>query len=507
MLNSVVFETTGGNEYLHSPHLNQILLIHPALAFLLELRRRGGDPRQWLTQLEGDGYTGEDGTFFPRTELEYYLGKYDLLAEAGYLQPADSARRLGGRLKSTDIPYQLANCDQLTFEVTEACNLDCHYCGYGKFYNRSGARARKKMEWRTVQTFLNYMLNHWNSNLNQSHHKNINISFYGGEPLMNFNLIRQTAEYALSLPLLHNQFNFSMTTNGALLDKHMDFLARHDFWIHISQDGDEFHNSYRTFSGGAPVFPKLRENIALLKNRYPDYFREKVHFIAVLHNRNSMNEVMRYFRETYDKRVLILELNTNRIAPEHEEEFRQTYRNRRESLEQSGHDCGFREDFFRELPEVREANAFLAAYGGHARRHLHQLIHLENHLQHLPTATCPPFGNKIYITAHGQIMPCERIDPCYSLGEVRGDRVALDFQAVAQQYNQYYDQLNHMCNRCYMAADCGHCLFYLPNNDNKFKCPGCTDSRRFTGFLSQRMSVVEKNPAIYHRFMEDVNIT
>lgn len=507
MLQSVVFKTGGGNTYLHSPYMKQVILLHPVTAFLVKLNEQGSEPRRWLEGMEEDSVTLDSGETVTRNQLEYYVRKYEDLVAHGYLQPLDSGHLLSGRLNEEEIEFQLANCQQMCFEVTEACNLDCHYCGYGKFYNRSGVRNRLKMDWQLAANMLDYMKEYWNSNLNASHQQDIHLSFYGGEPLMNFQLVRKAVEYAQSLPLKHNRFAFSMTTNGTLLDKHMDFLVKHGFTIHISLDGNENHNGYRVFTGGQPCYETIEKNVDLLRDRYPDYFRDNVFFLSVLHNKNSVGEVLRYFKQKYDKRALIVELNTSSIAPEHKEEFRKTYQNYRESVETSC-SCGeVNNDFFRDMPDVREANLFLTSYGGSVYRHLHQLLHLDNEQQFIPTATCLPFGRKIFVTAAGGVMPCERIDQKFSLGRVDKKGVTLDFEQIAARYNGYFDRLAHLCERCYKSKDCGHCLFYLPGIDGDAKCSGCANHKGFSRFLGSRMSTIEEKPELFSLFMEGVNIT
>ena len=69
------------------------------------------------------------------------------------------------------------------------------------------------------------------------------IGFYGGEPLLNFEFIRQIASYIKQTSVVDIQFN--MTTNAMLLDKYMDFLIQEDFSLLISLDGDYDGNSYR----------------------------------------------------------------------------------------------------------------------------------------------------------------------------------------------------------------------------------------------------------------------
>ncbi len=511
MQNPVVFETQSGNSYLHSPQMQQLLLLHPVMVHLLKLREQGTAPEEWFDSLATDTITLENGAVFSRDQVAYYVNKYTFLVAKGYFEAIDNAKRLGGRLTAQSVLYQLANCDQLTFEVTEACNLACEYCGYGKFYQSTGNRTRKTMDFSLAQTMLDYLVDHWNSNRNISHKKNIDISFYGGEPLLNFSLLQAIVTYAETIPLLHNFFTFSMTTNGTLLDKYMDFLVSHNFLLHISLDGNEFQNGYRVFANGTSSQSVVIENIEKIRAKYPDYFEQKVFFIAVLHNKNSVPQVMRYFMERYNKHVMIVELNTNRIAPEKEAEFWNTYRNFSESLAQAQNYCEIRRDFFQEFPEVREANSFLSAYSGFVYKSVEQLLHLDVQPEFIPTATCPPFGKKIFVTVNGKILPCERIGQDHSLGSVSAEAVNLDFEAIARQYNYYYDRLSYLCSVCYTNKSCGHCLFNLPQpetsaKNKKAQCPGCCDATHFSRYMGHHMSILEENPQIVPLFMKEVNI-
>ena len=51
------------------------------------------------------------------------------------------------KLTAENIKSYLANTPQITFEITEACNLSCLYCGYGKLYNKKGERHHRRMLW------------------------------------------------------------------------------------------------------------------------------------------------------------------------------------------------------------------------------------------------------------------------------------------------------------------------------------------------------------------------
>ena len=88
-------------------------------------------------------------------------------------------------ISADDIRYQLANLKQLTFEVTDACNLRCKYCAYGEFYNDYDRRENKTLSLSAATRLIDYLNAYWNSEWNMSQNRNVYISFYGGEPLLN----------------------------------------------------------------------------------------------------------------------------------------------------------------------------------------------------------------------------------------------------------------------------------------------------------------------------------
>jgi uncharacterized protein len=146
--------------------------------------------------------------------------------------------------------------------------------------------------------------------VNRSHDQNIYISAYGGEPMLNFEFIRELVQFVKELELLHNRVTFSMTTNGLLLEKHMDFLVENDFNLLISLDGGESNNGYRVFKDGKPAYRTILENVESLKIKYPGYFARKVNFNAVIHKKNSVAEVFNYFKRQFGKIPSVSALNT-----------------------------------------------------------------------------------------------------------------------------------------------------------------------------------------------------
>lgn len=71
-------------------------------------------------------------------------------------------------LKPDDIRKCLANTPQVTFEVTDACNLRCEYCGYGKFYSDYDERKSQMLSTPKVIKIIDFLIDLWNSTFNTS---------------------------------------------------------------------------------------------------------------------------------------------------------------------------------------------------------------------------------------------------------------------------------------------------------------------------------------------------
>jgi len=111
----------------------------------------------------------------------------------------------------------------------------------------------------------------------------ITISFYGGEPLLNVNLIKHCVSY-IETRYYGKRINFSMTTNGTLLDNDsIAFFANKKFHLRISLDGPkEIHDTRRRFaSNNEGSFSVIMDNIVMIQNLHPKDYHDNVRFIAI----------------------------------------------------------------------------------------------------------------------------------------------------------------------------------------------------------------------------------
>ena len=191
-----------------------------------------------------------------REEVTECWEEIEELKAAGKLFQPDTFRPMAGELKRRTSGVVKALC----LHVAHTCNLTCEYCfaGQGKFH---GERALMSFE--TGKAALDYLAAHSGTR------RNLEVDFFGGEPLMNFGVVKELVAYARSIEKdAGKNFRFTLTTNGVLIDDDViDFANRECANVVLSLDGrKEIHDHFRVDRNGkgsfdtvVPKFQKLVE--------------------------------------------------------------------------------------------------------------------------------------------------------------------------------------------------------------------------------------------------------
>jgi len=442
-------------------------------------------------------------SFAVKDSTNYYERKARFLLEK-LENKKNIEQNLSGRLTSETIENTLANTRQVTFELTEQCNLKCKYCGYGELYNDYLPRQNKDLPFEYVKHLIEYLNAYWTSSKYTSVNRTIAIGFYGGEPLLKVDLIKQIIQLLKTKCTDSISFTFHMTTNGMLLDQYMDFLVENNIQLLISLDGDEHNNSYRVDKFGKNHFHSILSNIVLLQERFPEYFKKKVNIASVLHNRNSVSEIYNFFQNQFDKKARISEVNPMGIKHKKKEQFNVMYKKGIESLNQAEDYNKIKEELFIKEPDTNTLLHYFHAYSGNYFKNFESFFIDKKTVKWVPTGTCLPFSKKIFLTVGGKILPCERIGHQYIIGHVGENGVNIDFNEIANKYNLYYDNLLSQCSNCYRLKNCLQCIFHVEDIENKPVCNGYFDEEKFKEYLSNNISFLSKNPELYNKIMTEV---
>ena len=188
-----------------------------------------------------------------RKDLEECYAQVQTLKEQGRLFAPDTFAPMAGDLKEKTAGVVKALC----LHVAHTCNLNCSYCfaSQGKYH---GDRA--VMSFEVGKRALDFLVE------NSGTRRNLEVDFFGGEPLMNFQVVKDLVAYARSVEQEKGKnFRFTLTTNGMLVDDDViDFANRECHNVVLSLDGrKEIHDRFRVDYNGKgsweTIVPKFQQ--------------------------------------------------------------------------------------------------------------------------------------------------------------------------------------------------------------------------------------------------------
>ena len=197
----------------------------------------------------------------------------------------------------------------LCLHIAHDCNLACKYCfaEEGEYHGR-----RALMSFEVGKKAIDFLL------ANSGNRRNLEVDFFGGEPLMNWNVVKQIVEYGRSKETeFDKKFRFTLTTNGMLLnDEVMEFANREMSNVVLSLDGrKEVNDAMRPTRGGkgsydviVPKFKKFAEQREGVKDYYIrgtftrnnlEFSKDVIHFADLGFRQTSMEPVVGEEDESY----------------------------------------------------------------------------------------------------------------------------------------------------------------------------------------------------------------
>ncbi len=175
---------------------------------------------------------------------------YEQIAELkanGQLFSPDTFESMAGALKEKTAGVIKALC----LHIAHTCNLNCSYCfaSQGKYH---GERTVMSLE--VGKRALDFLVE------NSGTRRNLEVDFFGGEPLLNFEVVKELVRYARSIEKKHNKnFRFTLTTNGMLIDDDViEFSSKEMSNVVLSLDGRrEIHDRFRVDYAGNGSFDRI----------------------------------------------------------------------------------------------------------------------------------------------------------------------------------------------------------------------------------------------------------
>ncbi|MDO4472123.1 MAG: thioether cross-link-forming SCIFF peptide maturase [Bacillota bacterium] len=232
-----------------------------------------------------------------RDELKLCLEDIRELVQTGKLYSEDTFADSASVFKERSRNIIKALC----LHVSHTCNLNCSYCfaSQGKYHGEQAL-----MSYETGKRALDFLME------NSGDRTNLEVDFFGGEPLMNWDVVKQLVAYAREQEKLHNKnFRFTLTTNGMLIDDDViEFANREMSNVVLSLDGrKEIHDLTRVdYQGNGSydtILPKFRKLVDSRKGKSyymrgtfthanPDFTKDVFHMADLGFDQLSMEPVV-----------------------------------------------------------------------------------------------------------------------------------------------------------------------------------------------------------------------
>jgi uncharacterized protein len=368
----------------------------------------------------------------------------------------------------TEIIEQYLNTrmNQLTLQVTQQCNLRCEYCAYSGIYDNNRTHSNKRMSFETAKKAIDFFFER-NSAL-----ADVTIGFYGGEPLLEFELIKRCVEYANS-QVEGKRIRFNMTTNGTLLsDDVVDYLVNNDFRLSISLDGSkEEHDINRKFINGEGSFDTIINNIRNIKVRYPEYDKQ-IMVLTTINPNMDLSCVLEYFSTDdvlKDKYIMFNPMKETSLKSDirYDEEF--TLIRRYEYMKL----------LFALVGKLDSEHLSPLTYSLKSKiednwKIMRKRIRLPSVMH--PGGPCLPGVRRVFVRVDGTLFPCERISETLDYFKIGSLEDGFDLSKIRRLIN--IGQLTeNECLHCWGIKYCSICSEQIefevePTKDLKLKeCP------------------------------------
>jgi uncharacterized protein len=385
------------------------------------------------------------------------------------------------------LEYTLAHMvKKMTLQVTQKCNFRCSYCVYSEKDNdKQRSHSLKSMSFETAKKSIDFLLDH-SRDLDE-----VNIGFYGGEPLLEFDLIKKCVEYAEDL-FEGKELSFTITTNGSLLtDRIIDFLIEHDFHTMISLDGPkEIQDKNRRFAANdCGTFDVIEKNLLKIRERYPDYFK-KLAFSVVIDPNNDFDCMNNLFTnyDLFKKNIIMSTVIDD------------AYSNKKVYLE---------EDFINKR-DYEIFKAYLNYFNivdddkvsPIAIQEVNQVKLFKDKLSNGAVITevmshggpCVPGAQRLFINAEGNFYPCERVSELSEVMCVGNVQSGFDI-AKARNLLNVAKLTGDSCKNCWAITHCLMCAKQADNNvelSAEMKKSGCGNVRNNVEHLMRSYLMVSE---------------
>lgn len=379
--------------------------------------------------------------------------------------------------------------EQLILDLTNRCNLRCKYCVYSGKYKYSRIHSDKAMTRECAMKAVDFFMDHTGPRVNPA------VTFYGGETLLEFELIKDVIEYVKSKPK-GKKYTYALTTNGTLINQRMiEFFVENHVSLFVSLDGPkDIHDRNRVGQNNSGSFDSIMKNLQRIKEYSPQYFADKVTYLAVLTPPYDYDALQSFFYGSE-----LLKSMKNPVKMNNVNRFETTYLDDIDKPTGKGSYKEFSEKVLKKYKDALISGRHEPAIEQELLyRTLVKTIHFRAGTplkeSHPALGQCTPGLRRLFINAEGNFYMCERVGEHYPIGNLQK---GMDFQRITQFLRQW-DEFFKDCGECWALRFCQKCFSSVNRGeqlDLKRKEEVCNQEFvRYERLLRLYCEILEKNP-------------
>ncbi|MBO4497714.1 MAG: radical SAM protein [Lachnospiraceae bacterium] len=381
--------------------------------------------------------------------------------------------------------------------LTGKCNLRCEYCIYSDKYPKEITYSDDDIDPNAARAAVDQYLELHNSRVNSGFQRSPMIMFYGGEPLMKFDVIKEVVEYAKKK---NPDSRFFVTTNGLLLnDEAAEFFAHNRFNVTISLDGyKENHDRNRVTVGRKPTFDTVIKNVLNFQRiKKEANITQLLTFNCCYDKYTDLYKCIKMFEGYYDE-FSPFAVYYSAISP-----FDTTYYEWTKQHMDAGAD-----DKTLEKSNLRIRKEFFEGDAESNQRFRNIAVNLmlsEFSLTVRNKRFTPEYNNacvpcsKIAIYPDGTYALCEKMNKRLPIGNVK---TGIDYERTKEVSDMLLKAFSGHCKNCAFRCLCSLCYQYLDEEGNVNKAFCEREKSNLKKRLVDLYEVAEKHPD----FMERIKI-
>lgn len=351
----------------------------------------------------------------------------------------------------------------LTFKLTEKCNMRCKYCTYSDHYKYTLPYSDKGLDFETAKKAVDMYMKLFAQNSNKNIRKAPYFTFYGGEPLIGYNVMVEIVEY-INVKYGEYKPNFLITTNGLLLNSdRAKFLKENNFYVSISVDGyKENHDRNRVTINNEKTYDIVKD---MIRKYFLNY--DKMNIFMCFDIKTDFDELINSGKnDDIDRYILSRIVKITPISNQYTDyydgfsvEEKMDYRKRLKKMNNEYIERVIKSEEASDISKILFEYDMILIYD-------RQKYTFDSGYYKVPRGLCLP-GDKLFLLPDGSLTLCEKVASCDSfiIGNVN---TGLEYTKIENLINKMNKISTECCENCNISKLCYLCYSSANIKDENF---------------------------------------